>query len=392
MPLDLSSLNDAARLLVNGELDVALGGGRRFQPTGFPDLGPALFKDVDGETDWLLVESVQSVANRLEAACWDDAEEHYDVTCDRIPFVRSEINLGGRLRTTSTPQEAHRLASPYILAGNITFTPQAQSQNPPQSPQPVTEPLWQRLRSTSGPLAMRLEDDVPFRLRNHAGQLFQFDPGSLLHGAWLSTKVVPAGNSKSALCGGKVRFPRVISGFVEAKNPRTAQSGGVKRERIRDQSEEGADAESGFGSVPFPRTDFTSGEIFARFNLDLSLLRTLALGTWVQQQVNGQNQRSPQSPLLQAPAQQGMFTNEEAFLVTWAIYKIQRFLSHGLSLRSGCQFVLKRITVEGPAGFTWPTETDVTTALTTLKDGLFPQHPGSQGWVARNVTTVNWEG
>jgi len=388
MPLDLSPLNDSTRLLINAELDVAFGGGRRFQPTGFPDLGPALFKDVDGVTDWLLVESVQSIANRLEAACWDDAEEHYDATCDRIPFVRSEIILRGSSRTTSTPQEAHRLASPYILAGNYTYTPSAQQQSPPQQAQPVTEPLWKRLCSAAGPLAMSLEDDAPFRLRNHAGHLFRFDPGSLLHGMWLSTKVVPTGNSKAALCGGKVRFPRIISGFVEAKNPRTAQSGGVKRERIRDQSEEGADAVLGFGSIPFPRTDFTSGGIFARFNLDLSLLRTLGLGR-TQPLANGQTQCTPAIPLLQ---QQGIFTNEEAFLVTWTIYKIQRFLSHGLSLRSGCQFVLKNVSVEGPTAFTWPIDTDVTAALTTLKDGLFPLLTGSQGWAARNVTSVTYLG
>jgi CRISPR-associated protein Csb1 len=40
----------------------------RFQPTGFPDLGPARYQLHDG-TEMLLVESAQSVANRLEAAC-----------------------------------------------------------------------------------------------------------------------------------------------------------------------------------------------------------------------------------------------------------------------------------------------------------------------------------
>jgi hypothetical protein len=42
MPLNLTPLDSASRLLVEAELKVATGGGGRFQPTGFPDLGPAL--------------------------------------------------------------------------------------------------------------------------------------------------------------------------------------------------------------------------------------------------------------------------------------------------------------------------------------------------------------
>ena len=51
MPLDLTPLDTASRLLVEADLKVATGGGGRFQPTGFPDLGPALFKGAVGR--WL---------------------------------------------------------------------------------------------------------------------------------------------------------------------------------------------------------------------------------------------------------------------------------------------------------------------------------------------------
>lgn len=44
MPIDLSPLKTTSRLLIEAELKVATGGGGRFQPTGFPDLGPALFR------------------------------------------------------------------------------------------------------------------------------------------------------------------------------------------------------------------------------------------------------------------------------------------------------------------------------------------------------------
>src|SRR5712692_3981866 len=92
MPLNLTPLDNASRLLVEAELKVATGGGGRFQPTGFPDLGPALYKGADGN-DWLLVESPQSMANRMERVCWVDGDSEtdrvgkYNTDCDGIPYV-----------------------------------------------------------------------------------------------------------------------------------------------------------------------------------------------------------------------------------------------------------------------------------------------------------------
>lgn len=68
--LDLNLLNEAPRLLAHAALRPVQG--ERFQPTGFPDLGPALYKLHD-HTQMLLVESAQSMANRAETVCWDDA-------------------------------------------------------------------------------------------------------------------------------------------------------------------------------------------------------------------------------------------------------------------------------------------------------------------------------
>src|SRR5213593_3309103 len=117
MALDLSPLDSASRLLVEAELKVATGGGGRFQPTGFPDLGPALYRGADG-ADWLLVESPQSMANRMERVCWLDGDSEtdrvgrYNDDCKGIPYVCA-LDTDKRPLTAST-LEAHRLASPYI--------------------------------------------------------------------------------------------------------------------------------------------------------------------------------------------------------------------------------------------------------------------------------------
>jgi CRISPR-associated protein Csb1 len=70
--IKLDALKKEPRLLLEAKLKPVAGS--RFQPTGFPDLGPAAYNLPDG-TQMLLVESAQSMANRLEAVCWDAAAD-----------------------------------------------------------------------------------------------------------------------------------------------------------------------------------------------------------------------------------------------------------------------------------------------------------------------------
>jgi CRISPR-associated protein Csb1 len=63
----LDVLKSESRLLFSVELRPVQGD--RFQPTGFPSLGAATYQTRHGAK--LLVESVQSMANRLESTCWD---------------------------------------------------------------------------------------------------------------------------------------------------------------------------------------------------------------------------------------------------------------------------------------------------------------------------------
>lgn len=230
------TIPSSSRLLI--EADLAPAQGRRFQPTGFPDLGPAEYKLHDGTTD-VLVESAQSVANRLEAALWDAGSGDLHAPLRGLPYV-SVVDAGGKAVTTSL-SEAHRLNSPYILDAEGSSVRAAFDQAfPPGS----TE------RPDLGELAKLL---------------LKYDPNSLLHGVFIA---------KSEIAGGRLRLARALSGFVEAHGVLAAESGGVKNDSVNPSG----DAAKGYGNVPFARTEYTAERIVAYFNLDLAQVRGYRLG------------------------------------------------------------------------------------------------------------------
>jgi CRISPR-associated protein Csb1 len=110
MPLDLKPLDGAPRLLIEAELKPLQG--TRFQPTGFPNLGPARYRGPDG-TEMLLVESAQSMANRLETVCWDEPNDHWTPVLHNLPLVR--VKDAAKRPLTNSVLDSHRLNSAYIL-------------------------------------------------------------------------------------------------------------------------------------------------------------------------------------------------------------------------------------------------------------------------------------
>jgi CRISPR-associated protein Csb1 len=210
--------------------------GDRFQPTGFADLGPARYTLPDG-TEMLLVESPQSVANRLEAAIWDDAADDLIEPLRGLPYIL--VKRGGRGLTNSI-LEAHRINSPYILEG-------------------ADRSVFDQLKRDAAGL-----ETGPVNLRELAKIVFKYDPNAVLHGVFLA---------KSDLAGGRLRMTRIISGFIEAQRAAPAESGGVKNDRV----DPSGDTAKGFGNVPFHRTEFVANKITAYFNLDMALLRGYGL-------------------------------------------------------------------------------------------------------------------
>lgn len=233
MPVDLAPLSDAPRLLFEVPLEPLQG--KRFQPTGFPGLGAAAFEHRDGTS--LLVESSQSMANRLETVCWDDTNQAPQAVLHGISYVRV-LRKGKYL--TSTLTEAHRLNSPYILEG-------------------TDKRFFETLREAFGGL-----DTGPIDRRLLARTLFTYDVMSLLHGVFLA---------KKDLAGGRLRVARALSAFVEADGVRVAASGGVKNDHVNPSGS----AKEGFGNVPFARDEYTAERITLYVSLDLAQLRGYGL-------------------------------------------------------------------------------------------------------------------
>lgn len=237
MPLDFSALETEARLLI--EVPLRPVQGTRFQPTGFPNLGAAVYSHPDGDGQVVLVESAQSMANRLEAVCWDETADDWVPALTGLPVVKVVDKAGKPL--TNSLLEAHRLNSPYILEGKDKT---------------VLDMLKERLASLQ-------EGRVD--LRELARVLLEFDANALLHGVFLA---------KKELAGGRLRLPRALSAFIEAGDARVAASGGVKNDSVNPSG----DTAKGFGNVPFARDEYTSPSITAFFNLDLRQIRAFGLG------------------------------------------------------------------------------------------------------------------
>jgi len=236
--MNLATLKDQPRLLLKAALQPLQG--TRFQPTGFPDLGAATYDAWDGEgrtKKMLLVESAQSIANRLESVCWDSVANDWVNPLKGLPVVKVLDKAGKPL--TNSVLEAHRLNSPYITNAKG----------------------FDAIKT-----AVAFDETRAFNREPLVKALLKYDPNSLLHGIFLEK------------IAGVIRLPRALTGFIEADCVSVVASGGVKNDRVRAaKGDEGKTAKEGFGNVPFPREEFT-GNITVFFNLDLALIRGFGLG------------------------------------------------------------------------------------------------------------------
>jgi CRISPR-associated protein Csb1 len=214
--------------------------GSRFQPTGFPDLGAAEFDSVDGRA--LLVESAQSMANRLEATTWDEASTDQATELAGLPYLRV-VDAGGAFLSSSR-REAHRLASAYVMHGTVGGVK-------------GEDWLGERLGLKAG---------RPLDYRAVARACFALDPVSLIHGVFFARKAWPW----------QPKIARAVTSFVEAYQVSPAISGGVKRDVVVNEAKDGATAE-GYGTVPHHRVEYTADRITAYFVVDHAQVRSYGL-------------------------------------------------------------------------------------------------------------------
>ena len=294
------SLRTVPRLLLEQQLRPIQGD--RFQPTGFADLGAADYRLHDGRR-MLLVESAQSVANHLEQTCLNGSGPDIAPELVGLPYVKAKLQ-GASDAETSSLIEAHRINSPFIISDS------------------AFQAEFLALSS--------YEKGKPIDWKKAAAALFHFDPNALLHGVFMAN-----------LLDGRMRFPRAVTGFVEAADVMEAVSGGVKNNpldptgKIRARSYD----KDVYSNVPYPRVEYTAPSIKAYFNLDLALIGGYGL-----------------------PEHAG------ELLIALALLKIQRFLASGLRLRTACDLTPAReMDVMAPAGFAVPGEAAL---LAGVQDGI----------------------
>ncbi len=231
--MNFDSLTNARRILFNIPLQPIQG--ERFQPTGFPSLGAATYQTRSGAS--LLVESAQSMANRLESTIWDEADNRPVPAAAGISYVRVERK---GVFLTSSILEAHRINSPYLLEGK-------------------DKSFLNELREALGGL-----EEGPINRKLLAETIFAYDANALIHGVFLA---------KKELAGGRLRIARALSAFIEASGVGVAASGGVKNDHVNPSG----DTKTGFGNVPFSRDEYTAKEIMLFVNLDLDQIRGYGL-------------------------------------------------------------------------------------------------------------------
>ncbi len=236
--INMEKLNEIPRILLEVELQPVQGD--RFQPTGFPDLGAAIYETPNGKR-LILVESAQSVANRLEQTCLEGSGPEIAPDLDGLPYIKAR--LGGAVETeTSSLIEAHRINSPFII---------------------TNDDFKKAFTNKAG-----YEKGKPLNWKKIAEAIFFYDPNSLLHGAFMAN-----------LEDGRVKVQRSLTGFIEAEGVLEAASGGVKNNpldptgtiRVKDYDKDV------YGNVPYHRMEYTADRIVAFFNFDLALLEGYGL-------------------------------------------------------------------------------------------------------------------
>lgn len=203
-----------------------------FVPAGFVDVGHSVVRDASTGKNLVIVDSVQSLANHIEATLIQQPGEVID-GLETMPYVRLTItDPAGRIRTTSSLELPHRLASGWFCKAK-------------------------ELKRFQEDLATDILDN------GIAAATFRRCPNSLLHGVFYS--------QLAGLDPNVAKTPRLLSAEVVATGAQAVSDGGVAKDPLF-PSGDGFDvealvgakstaAEVGAGYIPFRHQAFIAERI-----------------------------------------------------------------------------------------------------------------------------------
>jgi CRISPR-associated protein Csb1 len=238
----LEQLYAQDRVVITASLKLT--NGRFLQPTGFPDIDACIYRDKEGRR-WCLVESEQSMSNRLEAVCMKSPGVWVD-DLKGLPLIAVKNKAHDLLATNLT--EPHRIASSYILDGKRVGN---------------TGDMRALFESKLG---LRNGGDFwPLDKRKDLEELvFALDPAALLHGfQFVQWKFVG------------LRQTRLIHARLEAE---LAEEPEVHYQMVKfDQIEQGTQPETNKGQSIAAKSRIVPKNIVATFEIDVLGLKSLSL-------------------------------------------------------------------------------------------------------------------
>jgi CRISPR-associated protein Csb1 len=263
----------------------------RFQPAGFPEIGPVFYdrpvrdNGANRTEKICIVDSAASMANHLETVCLAsefDSGLHSDL--EGLPYVVCETDgaaTGKPRRTAFTSfREGHRLASDYFLDGLLDT----------EGDQSVR--FREHLRKEFELVEIAVNKKYftfPETWWSIFKTIFRYDPNSLVHGVLFAKE--------------QIKISRVLSASLEAYGATRVGRSGVKFDRI---------GKTTSGQPIFAVEEETAREIVGTFIIDLALIRSYGRSG------NGLNDV------------------RKRLLLELALWKISRLTAKPFRFRSGC--------------------------------------------------------
>lgn len=297
-------LNGESPLILTATLEPIVGD--RFQPTGFPEIGHVFYKAPrkDGVTENVcIVDSAASMANHLESVCQHGPHDLDLIDeLDGMPYIRCVTNTTegkdptkDREVVVTSLTEGHRIASSYFLQGILLDKEGKKASTKSKESKNELLTLERDLIAKFGiVLAGSAKAHPPadkwwgvFRA------IFEVDPNSLVHGVLFPQW--------------QIKIPRALTAHLEAFGAGRVDRSGVKFDRLGMTTS---------GQPIFAIDDATAESIRATFVLDVSLIQSFG-------RKKGEGQL-------------GLSDKQQEFLVTLALWKIQKLLESPFRFRSGC--------------------------------------------------------